>query len=106
MFCWYTQPTAISIELINHLLSGPNMDYETVNVDDSFQCFEYSASEVFNFLTTSKQDILFFEHRKNTKSDILIAATKQPKSKGQREHLVFKAVIRFILMMTPKVGFC
>ena len=106
MFCTYSQDRAISIELILNLLGGPNMDYEAMNVEDSFQCFDFCSKKVIDFLKESKQDILFFEHRKNTTSNILIVATKQPKGRGVREHVVFMAVIRLTLLVTPKVGFC
>ena len=82
------------------------MDYECQNVGDSFQCFQYAAAEVIDYLKSTKQDILFFEHRKTTKSNVLIVATLQPKSKGFREHVVLMAVIRLTIMVTPRVGFC
>ena len=106
IFCYYQQENAISIELINHLMGGPNMDYQAIDVDDSFQAFEVCAGEVIEYLKESKQEILFFGHRKNSTSNILAVVTKQEKSRGVREHLVLRCVVRLTIMLTPCVGFC
>ena len=106
MFCWYTQPKAVSIHLIKHFLGGENMNYEAVNLEDSFQCFEYSVRHIMELLKQTKDDILFFEHRKCKESDVFVVVTRQPKAKGIREHLVLKAVVRMTIMTHPRVGFC
>ena len=103
-FCWIKKEHAISIEIINHLLGGPNMDYDAMNIQGSFQCFQFTANSVLQYLKDSKE-ILFFENRKTTKSDVVIICTKQNKSKGVREHIKLLAIIRLTIMMTPKVGF-
>ena len=105
MFCEYKQEKAISIELIHHILGGPNMDYEVMNVADSFQCFEFCGSNLIKELKETKEEIMFFEHRKNASSNILAVVTRQPKSRGYQEHLVLKTVIRITVMMTPHVSF-
>ena len=96
MFCTYTQEKVFSIQLILNLLGAPNMDYVAMNVDNSFQCLAFCSNQVIKFLKESKQVILFFKHRKNTNSNILIVATKQPKGKGVRECIVFMTVILWI----------
>ena len=80
MFCYYNQDRATSIELIQHLLGSPKMDYKVMNIEDSFQCFEFCAQDLMNFLKDSHQEILFFEHRKNATSNIIVVVTKQEKS--------------------------
>ena len=104
-FCWIKKEHAISIEIINHLLGGPNMDYDAMNIQDSFQCFQFTANSVLKYLKDTKKEILFFENRKTTKSDVVIICTKQDKSKGVHEHVELLAIIRLTIMTTPKVGF-
>ena len=106
MFCYYEQESATSIDLIKHLLGGKNMNYEAMNLEDSFQCFEFCASEMMEILKTTKQEILFFEHRKCSTSNIMVVVTKQDKSRGVRLHPILKAVVRFTITVTPNVGFC
>ena len=104
-FCWMKQEKAISIEIINHLLGGPNMDYDAINIEDSFQCFQYTAKYVMNELKENKKEILFFENRKKTQSDVIVICTKQNKAKGVREHVELLAIIRLTINTTPVIGF-
>ena len=95
MFCFYTQYKAISIELIHHLLGGLNMDYQCMNIEESFQCFKFCAHELMDYLKETKEDIKYFEHRKNSNLNILAVRTRQPKSSGFCEYLIliFKCAI-------------
>ena len=106
MFCYYKEEKATSVELIHHLLGGPNMDYEAMNLADSFQCFEFCARDLIDFLKETKCEILFFEHRKTSTSNVIAVVTKQEKSRGVREHIVLKCVMRLTILLMPKVGFC
>ena len=104
--CVYCQEKAISIELIHHLMGGPNMEYKVINIEDSFECFQYCANNVLDFLKTTKAEILYLKHHTNVTSNILIVVTKQKKTNTTREHPVLMAVIRLSIMTTPTVGFC
>ena len=93
MFYFYTQNKAISIKLIHHLLGGLNMDYQCMNIEESLQCFEFCAHELMDYLKATKEDIKFFEHRKNSNLNIPAVLTRQPKSRGFCEHLILKCAI-------------
>ena len=70
--CVYHQQKAISVELIHHLLGGPNMEYKVINVQDSFDCFEYCANNVIDNLKKNKSDIMYLEHHTNVTSNVLV----------------------------------
>ena len=91
--CFYRQKKAISVELIQHMLGGLNMEYKCINVEDSFKAFDYCANHLIQNLKDSKDEILYFEHRNNATSSILIVMTKQKKSNACREHPILLAVI-------------
>ena len=93
IFSWIKQEKAISIDIINHLLGGPNVDYDAINVEDSFQCFLFTAKFVTNELKENKKDILFYENRTTTNSDVIVICTKQNKAKGIQEHVELMAII-------------
>ena len=82
MFCWHMEPHAVSIDLINHLLGGDKMNYAAMNLEDSIQCHEFTLQHVMKCLQETKQDILFFEQRKDKQSDVFLVATRQPKGKA------------------------
>ena len=100
LHCLHKQDKAISVELIHHMLGGPNMEYKAMGVTDSFECFDYCADDLINLLKSTKSEILFFEHRNNSTSNILVVVIKQKKSNTTREHPVLLAVIRLTIMMT------
>ena len=102
--CKITYENAISIEIINHLLGGENMEYFCMELENSFECDYYCRQHLLGLLKNDKREICFFEDHKNSTSNILIAIVKQPKSKTSREHLVLYAVIWMTLMMEPKVA--
>ena len=62
---------------------------------------------MLDFLKQTKMQILFFEDRNNSNSNMWIVALKQEKSKGLHEHIVLLALIRITVMaVSPKIGFC
>ena len=102
--CKVTYKNAISIEIIHHLLGGENMEYNIMEVDNSFECHAYCRQDLLDNLKQDKRDICYFEDRKNSTSNVLMCVVKQPKTKAKREHLVFYAVIRMTIMIEPKVA--
>ena len=97
---------AISVEIIQHLLGGPNMEYNSVmELENSIDCFHYCKNDLLENVTTSKQEILWLEDRNNSTSNILGLIVKQKKSNAKREHIILHVVIRLTIMMTPRVGF-
>ena len=101
-----SQKNAISIEIIKHLVGGPNMDYNCMEVDESITCYKICRNLLIDTLQKTKRDILFFEDRQTTNSNVIIAVVRKPRDKNCREHVVFWAAVRFTLMLEPKVGFC
>ena len=41
IFCLIRQPKATSVEIIQHLLGGPNMEYSFMEVQNSKECFKH-----------------------------------------------------------------
>ena len=104
--CYHSQEKAVSVELIHHLMGGPNMEYKPINIGDSFECFNYCADHLICFLKKTKSELLFFEHWNTSTANIIVAVIKQNKTKNTQEHPILFAVIRLTIMMTPLIGFC
>ena len=98
-------PNAVSIEIVKHLLGGPNMEYPCMEVEESLVCYKICRNMLIETLQKTKRDILFFEDHQTTNSNIIIAVVKKPRSSKNREHVVLWAAIPFTMMMEPKVGF-
>ena len=52
------------------------MVYKAINIEDSFECFDFCAQDLVDFLKESKSEILFFEHRDNSSSNVIVVVTK------------------------------
>ena len=104
--CKVQQNKAISVELIHHMLGGPNMEYRFIEVEESFEAFDFLRGELIKDLTENKLDIMFFEDRTNVNSNIIVVVVKKPRKHGNREHIVIKCLIRMTVMLEPKIGFC
>ena len=102
----FEQKKPISVELIEHMLGGPNMEYKIINLDDSFEVFDYSADKLLKICKESQCEICFFEHRNNTTSNIIVAIVKMRRTKEIREHLCLLVAIRMTVMVTPRVAYC
>ena len=59
--CCIIQDKAQSIELINHMLGGPNMEYNFIEPEESFEAFDYLCGKLIKNITDNKLNILFFE---------------------------------------------
>ena len=105
-FVTIKQKSAVSIEIIKHLLGGPNMEYPCMDVEESFVSYHISRNILIETLQKTKREILFFEDHQTTNSNILVAVIKKPRLGNSREHIVLWAAIRFTMLMEPKVGFC
>ena len=102
--CKVTYKNAISIEIIHHLLGGENMEYNVMELENSHECLAYCRQDLLENLKNDKREILFFEDRKNSTSEVMICLVKQPKTKSKREHLVLLSVLRMTIMIEPKVA--
>ena len=79
--CCFTQHKAVSIELIHHMLGGPNMDYRVIELVESFEAFDFLAMNLMEKLQNDKCDILFFEDRKDSTSNAIVVVVKQERKK-------------------------
>ena len=104
MFCKIVEQKPVSVELIRNLLGRPNMDYPCMEVSNSFECFQVLRMELMKKLQESKGDMLFFEDRITSNSNIIICVVK--KMSGTRAHPYLYALIRMTLMTELKVDFC
>ena len=104
--CRVLRDKAVSIEIIQHLLSGDNMNYNSImEVEDSIHCFNYCKGHLLAHVKDSKQEIMHFEERHDPTSTVLIVVLKQEKTNSRREHIILHACIRMSIMVTPKVAF-
>ena len=103
--CKVSYTNAISVEIISHLLGGQNMDYMCMEVEDTFQCYNYCRNDILEFIKKSNEEITFFEDCKDTTTNIIIAVIKRNRTSSQREHIIFKSAARMTIMVEPRVGF-
>ena len=103
--CKVSYTNAISIEIISHLLGGDNMEYNAMELEDSFQCFDFCKSDIITKIQKEKQEIKFFEDCTDTTSNILIVVVKQERTKTKREHIIFMSAVRLTVMVEPRVGY-
>ena len=103
-FCEVTYAVPISIEVIEHILAGTNLDYIPMELENPFQCFDFCRADLLKILKDEKKELLFFEDRNCYSSSVIIAATLQPRTKHKREHVLFYCVARLTVMVEPKVG--
>ena len=104
--CCIIQEKAQSIELINHMLGGPNMEYNFIEPEESFEAFDYLHGKMIQNITENKLNIMFFEDRKNVSFNVIVVVVQKPRKHGSRQHIVLKALVRMTIMLVPKVGFC
>ena len=79
--CRIVYTKAISIKVIQHLLGGPNMEYNSVmEVQNSIDCFNFCKHYLLENVTKEKKEILWLEDRNCESSNILIILLKQKKT--------------------------
>ena len=106
VMCCVVKKRAVSIELINHMMGGPNMDYHCIENDESFEAFDYLQTKLLDELKEDKLQILFFEDRIGVSSNIIIVVVLKNAKHGVREHIVLKALIWMSINLHPQVGYC
>ena len=103
--CKISYKGAISVEIISHFLGGQNMEYNVTELENSFDCFNYCRRDMLDNIKREKRELLYFEDRNSTTSNIIVAVVKEPRSKHSREHLVFLCVTRLTIMTEPKTAY-
>ena len=79
-FCEVSYSSPLSVDVIHHLLGCENLDNFAMELEDSFQCFDFCRSDLLKTVQEEKKEILFFEDRKDYSSSIMIIVTKQLKT--------------------------
>ena len=105
-FCKIEKQKPVSIELIRNMLGGANMEYPAMELENSFECFDFCRSDLITKLQETKFNIEYFEDRGTTDSNIIVSVVKKPKKSGKGEQITLWCIIRMTLFVTPKVGFC
>ena len=105
IFCIIRQPKATSIEIIEHLLGGPNMEYTCIEVENSVECFKH-CKKIFESEIREASKIWYHETKVDLDEDIHVAVIKNKKQQGIRDHLILKVLVRLTIDLTPNVGFC
>ena len=59
-FCIIKQEKATSIEIMEHLLGGPNMEYTTMEVENSFECYDFLIKK-FDRAVENAHNLWYFE---------------------------------------------
>ena len=103
--CKISYRGAISVEIISQLLGGQNMDYKVTELENSFDCYNYSRKDLLDNIKTGKRELLFFEDRNNSTSNVIVAIVRQERTKHTRDHLVFLCVSRLTIMTEPKLTY-
>ena len=49
-FCRVSCPKAVSIEIIDHLIGGDNMEYKAMEVENSFQCYTVCRDDLLQIV--------------------------------------------------------
>ena len=104
-FCKVSYSKAVSVEIIDHLIGGDNMEYKAIEVENSFQCYHVCRNSLLENIKNDQKEILFFDDRKGAASDVIVAVTKQPKTNKKREHIILLMAIRLTIELEPPVGF-
>ena len=99
----HDKPT--TIELISHLVGGPNMEYTVIEKSNSYECFFVLKKRMVDEMKES-DDLLYFEDKNTGDANIIVGLVKYKGSRGVRPKIVLKALIRFTLDVRPPVGFC
>ena len=95
--------TPTAIELIDHLLGGPNMEYPCMEVRDSFKCFQVCRADLMKNIKETQENILFFEDRKTTDASIIVVVV-QPNRKV--DNIILYTLVGMTLNVAPRVAFC
>ena len=104
--CYLVKTKALSVDIIHHMLGGHYMDYRCIEVEESFEAFDFLRNKLIGDLQENKWDILFFEDRKGVTSNMIVVVVRKPAKHGVREHCVLKCLIRMTIQLKPTVGFC
>ena len=104
-FCKVSYSKAVSVEIIDHLLCGQNMDYKAMELENSHQCFAVCRHDVLQILRSDKKEIMYFKDRKSDTSDILVVTVKQLRTNKRCEHIILYCVIRLAIQGNPIVRF-
>ena len=104
LFCEVKHTKPISVESIHNLVAGANTEYKCMEVSNSFECYQVLRAQLIKKLQETKEEMLFFEDRMNTDSNIIVCVVKN--TNKSRQQAIFHALIRMTIKVEPNVGFC
>ena len=105
LFCKIVEKKPMSIQSIHEIIGGENSNYQCMEVDDSFECYQVLRADLINNLQENKHEILAFEDRMTTDCNIIICVIKI--GNLTRQQAVLKCLIRMTIMsLEPKVALC
>ena len=99
----HEKPT--TIELISHLLGGPNMEYTVIETKNAIECFYVLKKKIVDQMQQA-DELLYFEDKNTSDVNIIVGVVKYKGSRGIRPKIVLKCLVRFTLDLKPKVGYC
>ena len=104
--CYISYSKACSIEIIDHLLGGPNLEFKPMELENLFDCYKYCKDHVLDFIKNDKKDIKIFEDRQSQTSNILVVITSKKRTSTNRAHIILNAVCHLTILVEPRVGIC
>ena len=104
--CKIVYTNAISVEIIEHLFGGQNMEYIPMELENSIDCYAFCRRDLLDDINNKKEEILYFEDRNCETYNTLLTVIKQKKSNTKREHVILKAVVRVTVNVEPKIAIC
>ena len=106
-FCEIHETKVISIDAIRKMIgTDKDMVYPCIEVQDSFDCYEFCRSDLLEKLQETKFNIEFFEDRITSNANVLMSVISKGKKQGNCDQIMLWCVIRMMLYTHPKVGFC
>lgn len=103
IFCVQEEKKAMSVENIYNILGGPHSHYKCMELENSFECYQFCRDKMIQYLQNSNKEILFFEDRKTLTDNVIVAVTRK---ENHKENIFLHCVIRMTIFSSPKVGFC
>ena len=105
IYCVIKQEKATSLEMIEHLIGGPNMEYCAIELENSFECYDFLRSKLDEDVRKADKVWYFEEHKLETLNAV-VTMMRNKAEHGVRQHFILRVIVRMTLPMTPKIGYC
>ena len=91
-FCVIRQLKPTSIELINHIISGPNMAYTVIELADAWEAFFVLKGKIIQEIKDS-DELMHFEDESSKHKNYLCAIGKMKGKHGSRQKFILKLLV-------------